>query len=86
MPVSKEEYLKRYGHCPYCGNDGDLDGGFVEIDGNLATQNVQCNACGNCWTDIYRLFDVVFPKKEAKTVKRPRNQDEAESAKIGGIP
>lgn len=53
----KTAYLKNYGHCPFCRSD-EIEGGFVEIDGNTAWQKVTCMECGRQWNDLYHLNDV----------------------------
>lgn len=49
--------------CLFCGNDdpskGDIEGGPVEIDGNLAWQDVTCHACDKSWRDCYTLTGVL---------------------------
>ena len=43
--------------CPSCGNR-DIQGHGVEIDGNRATQEMDCLECDTHWTDIYILSSV----------------------------
>jgi transcription elongation factor Elf1 len=54
----RQKYLKDPGHCPYC-ESTDIEGGFVEIDGNMACQTVTCQDCGRRWSDGYKLTNVV---------------------------
>jgi len=54
----KKDYIKSgYSKCPKCKSD-DIDGGMVDIDGNVALQSVSCNECEAEWTDIYKLADI----------------------------
>jgi transcription elongation factor Elf1 len=54
----KKDYIKSgYNKCPGCGST-DICGGSVEVDGNIAIQNVSCNECDKIWNDIYTLSDV----------------------------
>lgn len=59
--LTEEERLSyimgHYAHCPVCGDD-DLDGGFIEIDGDIAWQKVNCLKCDAKWIDTYSLSDV----------------------------
>lgn len=60
MPLTdaqKAEYLEKAGQCPFC-QDGDIDGGSVEVDGTVATQMVNCVHCGAAWVDTYTLSGV----------------------------
>lgn len=40
--------------CPHCQSQ-DIEGGFVDIDGNQAYQEVGCQACHAQWRDVYRF-------------------------------
>lgn len=51
--------------CPYCKGD-DVQGGFVEIDGKQASQNVLCVDCHAEWRDVYVLSTVVEITPPAK--------------------
>jgi len=42
------------GKCPVCFRD-DIEGGFIEVDSNIAWQPILCNLCGSGWNDIYEL-------------------------------
>jgi len=53
----KEKYLKSPNVCPACGHD-QIEGGPVEVDNGHCWQNITCNKCGACWTDIYKLIEV----------------------------
>jgi len=37
-----------------CQSDA-IEGGSLDIDGNIATQEVGCNDCSASWEDEYRL-------------------------------
>lgn len=54
--LSDEEYVSGGGtHCPFCGSE-DITGSSVEVDSGVVTQGVSCSACGEDWTDVYRLI------------------------------
>ena len=56
--LQKKEYLEGPNYkCPYCG-EIDIEGGFVEIDGNDALQEVSCLECSKTWTDVYKRSDI----------------------------
>lgn len=61
MKLTEEQranYLTDGGNrCPHC-DSGDLNGGPVEIDGNIAWQEVTCIDCDEAWIDLYKLFNV----------------------------
>jgi len=42
------------GKCIFCGS-GDIEGGFIEIEGKKAYQKMWCLACENPWEDVYVL-------------------------------
>lgn len=51
----RQQYIAASGQfCPYC-KQHDIQGGAVDIDGNIATQEVDCLTCGETWTDVYTL-------------------------------
>ena len=53
--LTDAEYVATLGtRCPVC-QSTRLDGGFVEIDGATASQEIRCMNCGASWTDIYTL-------------------------------
>ena len=53
----KKAYLKNSGKCPYCKSE-DISGGFVQVDGDTAWQELTCNDCDEQWNDVYTLSDV----------------------------
>ena len=58
-----EEQQRRYiavkgTRCPYCGTK-DVTVGDMQADGDTATQSVTCDECGENWTDVYTLTDIV---------------------------
>ena len=53
----KKAYLKNSSHCPFC-KSTDITGESIEVDGNLAWQEIGCNKCGKIWFDYYKLFDM----------------------------
>lgn len=42
------------GVCPFCGSD-EISGDSVDIEAQQAWQNVDCQACGQSWRDVYKL-------------------------------
>jgi len=60
---SIREYIEQAAHrtpdCPFCGGDGNQgQGGFVEIQFDLALQEIKCTSCGKSWRAVYRLNDI----------------------------
>ena len=54
----KQHYLWIGGvRCPYCESEA-IQGESVEINVGEAAQEVNCNACGGQWFDIYALVRV----------------------------
>lgn len=54
----KEDYIKNgYSKCPKC-KSYDIEGGVVDIHGNVALQSVSCNECEAEWEDTYKLADI----------------------------
>ncbi len=60
---SQREYIQDSSSCPCC-DDGNVEGGFVEIDGAGAFQNVGCMNCGFSWTDNYKLIGFHFERSD----------------------
>ena len=60
-PLTKKEHRENLNRCPVCGSE-DITGSFVEIDDDVATQEVSCNECDAEWTDLYKLFHYVIRK------------------------
>jgi hypothetical protein len=57
-PKKKDRHIKQGSiKCPYCGSE-DITGEEVEIEENMATQEVFCSDCERGWRDIYKLVDV----------------------------
>lgn len=56
--LSVKEYFKAHSTCPCCKHDM-VEGGSVDIDNDIAEQEVSCGNCGAEWTDIYRLASYV---------------------------
>ncbi|MFP3637621.1 hypothetical protein [Paraburkholderia sp. SIMBA_054] len=53
--MSDEQYIAHRGMaCPSCGSR-DIGAGSMEADGDSATQDVSCRACGGGWADVYKL-------------------------------
>ena len=53
----KAAYLKNSHLCPHCGSN-DISGGFIEVDGDSAWQEVSCSTCEKEWRDVYKLTEV----------------------------
>lgn len=52
-----EEYVEADGGlCPSCGSHNITSTGNVEINCNLAYQNIMCKECNAEWTDDYKLM------------------------------
>jgi len=52
-------YLTRRGaSCPACYSE-NIEGSSVEIDAGGASQEIYCLECGEEWTDVYSLVDVI---------------------------
>lgn len=45
--------------CPYCGDDGGIEGSSVDIEQGQAYQEITCVSCGAYWTDCYRLERII---------------------------
>ena len=55
QPLTDAEYVAALGtNCPVC-HSARFDGGFVEIDGATASQEIRCMNCGARWNDTYTL-------------------------------
>jgi len=52
-----EVVVRRYkadpDRCPFCGCD-QIEGGFIEVMGRDAQQEVHCTECNAAWTEVYR--------------------------------
>ena len=51
---TREQYLSRFAHCPACDSQ-EIEGESVDIEGDIALQEVGCLKCNATWTDSYRL-------------------------------
>jgi len=40
------------GKCPICGSE-QIDGGFINIEGVEAVQEMTCTECGASWDEVY---------------------------------
>jgi len=57
--AQKKKYVDSQGlNCPYC-NDGDLEGGCMQGDGNWITMPVTCDNCNKTWQEIYTLTGIL---------------------------
>ena len=58
MRSNEEKYLEEGGtKCLHC-DSGEIEGGYVNIEGGEAWQAVTCNDCLAEWTDIYTLTGI----------------------------
>ncbi len=58
-PEDAARYLKAGAGCPYCGSDGNPEGGPWEvIENGIGQQEMTCSECGAAWFDIYWLTSV----------------------------
>lgn len=53
-PMTQEEYLRNPNTCPFC-RSTEVTGGSVNIDGNVASQEMFCHDCDKEWSDDYTL-------------------------------
>ncbi|MDD2730822.1 MAG: hypothetical protein PHW33_01715 [Candidatus Portnoybacteria bacterium] len=52
------DYIEGGGaNCPWCESD-QIEGGSIEVDGEIASQNMTCNACSQRWTDNFRRSSI----------------------------
>ena len=53
--LTDAEYVAKLGtRCPVC-QSTQLEGGSVNIDGGVASQDIWCKTCGASWNDTYTL-------------------------------
>lgn len=52
-PQTQEDHIKNP-CCPAC-REGNCEGGFIDVDGVLAYQHMNCPECDATWTDVYSL-------------------------------
>lgn len=61
-----KKYLEEGGcTCPFC-DDGDLEGGPVQLDAGIAWQTMKCHNCNKSWDDMYTLTGVDDSPYEAE--------------------
>lgn len=66
----KQKYMEAGGLvCPVCGC-ANISGGFVEIQGGQARQNVSCTECAAHWRDVYTLAFVETDEELEQTEVR----------------
>jgi C4-type Zn-finger protein len=53
----KTDYLNSSSLCPYC-KSSNINAERIEADGESAWGEVECEDCGERWTDVYTLTDV----------------------------
>lgn len=56
--------------CPKCASD-EVEGGSVEIDDGVATQDSNCLVCGFEWVCVY-TFSSIYLRATGKRVEIPR--------------
>lgn len=49
-----EEYLKNPTQCPYC-KSKEIEAAQLQVDTNIAWNDVECQSCGKQWRDLYSL-------------------------------
>lgn len=69
--------------CPMCESTA-IEGGFIEVRGNEAFQNVYCNDCAAEWTDCYKLdrYEVI---NKGSSQNRVASAPENATALIGEV-
>ena len=81
MPVLTKEQQEAYNSdpskCPFCGST-NFDGQRIQVDGNTAWQDVDCNDCGESWTDIYTFSGISHEETEEYEQELCRQRREAE--------
>jgi hypothetical protein len=66
----KRKYLRSKGMiCPFCGDSGCVTGEAPEVFDDQIDVPAFCSTCEKHWTDVYKLADVEFPKKQNRGVK-----------------
>lgn len=66
--VPPKRYAREsYSHCPNCGAD-DIEGRHVEIDSQIAWQDVSCSVCEASWRDTYALTGYINPENFTKPI------------------
>jgi hypothetical protein len=67
--LTDKQYLNSKGtKCPNC-HSTDIDGQEVDIDGDVATQEIGCNECNASWIDTYvrtGYTNLVVPKESTE--------------------
>ena len=70
---TNSEYLDKPGHCPNC-DSNQVSGKSVEIENDMARQEVDCLECGAGWTDHYSLQEYTYT--QLMTRIEPYSHDE----------
>lgn len=55
IPKTDEEYVEAPGECPFC-ESTNIEGGSIDIEGDICVQPIHCMNCDGQWNDIYRLI------------------------------
>jgi len=54
----KKDYIAGgYNNCPHC-KSTEINSSYSKKDDDWVECNVECDACGEEWTDVYLLADV----------------------------
>lgn len=54
--LTDQEYVNKGGGCcPYC-QSANIEGDSIDIDANIAWQEVRCLDCEQIWHDVYKLI------------------------------
>lgn len=65
--VQVGDYIESGGaNCPWCESD-QIEGGSIEVDGEIASQNMTCNACDEKWVDNLRRSSI-YADVEVQTI------------------
>ena len=72
---AQREYVVTGGvQCPHC-DSKNIEGGSLDFDAGVATQNMFCYECGTSWVDEYRLTG--YSGLETATDKWGEKKDDA---------
>ncbi len=54
MKTQQQHIADDAGSCPVCGSE-ETEGRFTETGAGVASQQIDCLACGSSWIDYYTL-------------------------------
>ena len=70
-PMTSQAYVKKGGGvCPLC-QGNQIEGGYIEVDGSGASQEVSCQDCQAEWMDYYRLVSYEVTREPAPGKDEP---------------